>query len=107
MFQRNSYHGSKNEVIQTHSLIRTPSRRPIQVRPQIDPQTLALAHIPRRDIRALNTGRTPSQSVALVSESAKRVLARSERDGQVSGGSAWCLADVGVQLRAFGVDQLD
>lgn len=98
---------SRTRRQKTHSLIRASGRRPIQISPQINPQTLALTHIPRGDILALNARRAPSKSIALVSESAERVLARGERDGQISGGSVRLLAHVGVQFRAFGVDELD
>jgi hypothetical protein len=90
--------------MKTHSLIRTPSRRPVQIRPQINPQTLVLAHIPSRYILALHAGRTPRQSIALVSESPERILGRCEGDGQVRGGRAGCFPDVCVQFGAFGVD---
>lgn len=89
---------------QTHSLIDTPGRRPIQIRPQIDPQALVLAHVPRSNILALNSRRTPGQSVALICESAKSVFGSGERDGQIGGGRTRRLADVCVQFCAFGVD---
>jgi hypothetical protein len=71
----------KTQDKKTYSLIHTPRRRPIQIRPQVDPQTLVLAHIPRRDILALDSGRTPSKSITLICESAERVLRGREGDG--------------------------
>ena len=102
-----SNHHRKKMKMQTHRLIRTTSRRPIQVRSQVDPQALPLTYIPCRHILALNAGRTPCESIALVCESAKRVLRGGEGDRQVIGGSVWCFANVGVQLRALRVNQLD
>ena len=98
---------SENQKKNTHSLIHTPRRRPIQIRPQIDPQTLVLAHIPRRDILPLDTLRTPSERIALVRERAERVLDGRESHGQVRGASTRRLAHTSIQFGALGVDQLD
>lgn len=90
----------------TYCLIRTSCRRTIQIRTQVNPQALVLAHIPRCHILPLNTGSAPCESVALICERAERVLATGEGHWQVSCRSARRLTDVGVELGAFGIDQL-
>jgi hypothetical protein len=101
------FENNKDEQKKTHSLIHTPRRRPIQIRPQVDPQTLVLAHIPSSNILALDAGRAPRQSIALVSKSAQRILARRERDRQIGGASTRRAANISIQLRSLGIDDLD
>lgn len=68
----------------THSLIHTPGRRSIQVRPQINPQTLVLTHIPSRNVLPLNPLRAPSKRIALISKSAESIFSSGERNRQIS-----------------------
>ena len=89
------------------SLIHTPGRRPIQIRPQIDPQTLVLTHIPGSNILALDSSRTPSKSIALVSKNAESIFSSGERNRQISRRRARRLANISIQLRSLGVYKLD
>ena len=91
----------------THSLIHTPGRRPIQVRPQINPQTLVLTHIPSRNILPLNPLRAPSKRIALISKRPERILGRRERNRQVSRGRTWRLANISIQLRSLRINKFD
>lgn len=92
---------------QTYRLVCTPCRRTIEVSAQVDPQALILAHVPRRHILPLDTCSTPGEGITLVRELAKRVLAARECDRQVCCRRAGRLANAGVELGAFGIDQLD
>jgi hypothetical protein len=98
---------TKSKTKKTHSLIHTPPRRPIQIRPQINPQPLPLTNIPSSHILPLHPLRAPSKSISLIRKRPERILRRRERNRQDSGGSAGRLAYTGVQFGAFGVDEFD
>lgn len=90
-----------------YCLICTPRRRPIEIRAQIDPQTLTLANIPGRHVRPLGAFSAPSQRIALKRKLAKSILGGRKSDRQIRRRSVRLLADVGVQDRAGLIDQLD
>lgn len=91
----------------TYGLVCASCRRAVEISPQIDPQTLVLTHVPRCDVLSLNACSTPCESVTLVRECTKRVLAARKCDWQVCCRRARSLANAGVELGAFGIDQLD
>lgn len=92
---------------QIHSLIRTPSRRAIQTRSKVNPQRLALTHIPSGHILPLHAGGAPRQRITLVRKGAERDLAARGGNRQNRRRRARPLAYVGIELSAFGVDQFD
>jgi hypothetical protein len=94
----------KTEIEKTHRLIRTPRRRPIQIRSQINIQILVLAHIPSSNILPLHPRRTPRKRIPLKRKSPKRVLRTRETHWQNRRSGARGLAHAGVQFAAFGVD---
>lgn len=75
----------------TYRLIRTPSRRQIIIRPQINPQLLPPTNQPRAQIRPLNTLHTPLHRIPTKVKRAIRILLRAKRNTQ--------LRDAGVRLR--------
>lgn len=63
-------------------LIRTPTRRLIEVVPQIHIQLLSRAHIPRALVRPVHARHTPLQVVAAKRKCAIRVLGLGKRHGK-------------------------
>jgi len=91
----------------TYSLIGASCRRTVKISAQVDPQALVLTHVPRCHVLPLDAGSAPCESITLVRERAKGVLAARKCDWQVCCRRAGSLADAGVELGAFGIDQLD
>lgn len=78
-------------------LIRTPSRRIIQIIPQIDIQLLSRTDIPRRLIRTTNTRDAPLQIITSKRKRAIRVLRLGKRHREREVVDDACLGDDGIE----------